>query len=159
MSEGPCTRTPLPRVPHLLHQGSEGGPLVFTQHQQVTWHRRVGGESAFKVRPGQQQPLGSSPGGEPGGARSAGPGTGHLPPACCSETRGGDRWLGWCGPSPRKAACLSRRSPGGGQWAACSLVFQPSPQPLCLVSLPSIASEAPRLPRFFSSKSPKVLLP
>lgn len=169
---GVCQRGPAPDplhpVPHLPHQGLKGGHPVFTQRQLVTlWHRRVGrrgvGEGEGEgigpqgqARPGQQQPLRSGPGGEPGGARSAAPGTGHLPPACRSEMHGWGRWLGWCGPSPRKAACPPWRSPGGGQWVACS---PSSPQPLCLVSLPSIPSEAPWLPRFFSSESPKVLLP
>ena len=156
LQQNPLAPGSTPAAPGLW--GGEGG-LVFTQHQQVTWHRRVGGESALKARPGQQQPLRSGPGGEPGGAQSAAPGTGHLPPACCSEMRGGDRWLGWCSPSPRKDACLSRRSPGGGQWAACSpsSSLLPSLCVLCLF-LPSLLKPH-GFPGSFQAKVPKCSSP
>lgn len=152
----PAPGTPLPSGPGFhtcapglwgavpfLHTTSAGDPLA--------QEGRPGG-SALKARPGQQQALASGPGGQPGGARSAAPGTGHLPPACRSEPRGGAGGSAGA-PVPQEGRVpspeISRRGTVGGMLP----IFQPSPPPLCLVSLPSIPSEAPRLPRFFSSTS------
>lgn len=136
----PAPGTPLPSGPGFhtcapglwgavpfLHTTSAGDPLA--------QEGRPGG-SALKARPGQQQALASGPGGQPGGARSAAPGTGHLPPACRSEPRGGAGGSAGA-PVPQEGRVpspeISRRGTVGGMLP----IFQPSPPPLCLVSLPS----------------------
>lgn len=130
--EPPCPQAP-GSTP--VHQGFGERCLFFTQRQPVTlWHRRVG-RGDRPSRPGQASSRHSCPAlgvsQEAPGVQRRGQAT-SLRPAALS--RAGGQVARLVHRSPRKAACPPRRSPGGGQWAACSPSSSLLPR-LCVLCL------------------------